>query len=214
MTPTSTREHIKLVLFWRRAQPKLGAVMHDDMEWKEEQGDWESMQQKHGPLGFSRQVGMSMTLPVRVVYRRPKKGTKGSKAWKRWVVIAESAVMRRARRKGLGMYAWEDLKGGTKVGRYGGTLVGNEVDEVDCEARRSEADKLSTDTRIWVSRPSKAGRARVQRLRCRVQTNVPPIVRDLLIARSPCPFVARARRSNRWRAIPSIRQRPSRGGAG
>lgn len=56
--------------------------------------------------------------PIQCVFRRGRRG------WEPWVVVAESAIMRRAGKTGLGLYAARSFRRDEYVGRYDGKIVG------------------------------------------------------------------------------------------
>ena len=56
---------------------------------------------------------------VRCVFRRLPRGD-----WEPWVLVAESCIMRRVGRSGLGLYAARGFKHDELVGAYGGAVVG------------------------------------------------------------------------------------------
>lgn len=58
--------------------------------------------------------------PVTYVFRRGAP----THAWEPWVVVGESALLRRLGRSGLGLYAARALHRDDLVGRYDGTVVG------------------------------------------------------------------------------------------
>ena len=54
---------------------------------------------------------------VRCVFRRLPRGD-----WEPWVLVAESCIMRRVGRSGLGLYAARGFKHDELVGAYGGAV--------------------------------------------------------------------------------------------
>jgi hypothetical protein len=71
------------------------------MEWDECRAHYD-----HGPT-------------VRYIFRRQ------SGEWRPWVCIADSHVLRRLGRRGLGLFAARPFRAGDVVGRYDGRLVGH-----------------------------------------------------------------------------------------
>ena len=59
--------------------------------------------------------------PVTYVYRRGPP----SQQWEAWVVVAESAILRRLGRRGMGLYAGRAFTEGQYLGKYEGALVGH-----------------------------------------------------------------------------------------
>ena len=102
-----------------------------DAEWDVVDLRWE-----HGPS------------PVQCVFRRTRGG------WEPWVIVAQSAVMARAGREGLGLYAARSFKRDDYIGQYDGEVVGRfksrEEAVASVAARRLLAqgrDKLITRNR-------------------------------------------------------------------
>ena len=58
--------------------------------------------------------------PVTYVYRVGQSGS-----WEPWVVVAESAILRRLGVRGLGLYAGRPFAEGDYVGKYDGRVVGH-----------------------------------------------------------------------------------------
>ena len=56
--------------------------------------------------------------PISCVFRRVRNG------WEPWIIVAESAIMRRAGVRGLGLYAARTFRKDDYVGRYDGHVVG------------------------------------------------------------------------------------------
>lgn len=80
------------------SQPALRHATWDvvDLHWK------------HGPS------------PVQCVFRQS-----GAAGWQPWVIVARSAIMARAGREGLGLYAARTLDRDAYVGKYDGRVVKN-----------------------------------------------------------------------------------------
>ena len=102
-----------------------------DAEWDVAELHWEA-----GPPGGC---------TVRCVFRRVAGG------WEPWVVEAESALLRRVGRRGLGLYAARAFKCEDFLGRYDGQVVGpfasrdEALASAQCASRvRHGADKLIT----------------------------------------------------------------------
>lgn len=55
--------------------------------------------------------------PVQCVFR------KGRGGWEPWVIVAESALMNRVGKRGLGLYAARRFRRDEFVGRYGGSVI-------------------------------------------------------------------------------------------
>ena len=60
---------------------------------------------------------------VQCVFRRVPLGASRSE-WEAWVLVAESCILRRVGRTGLGLYAARGFKRDELVGAYGGAVVG------------------------------------------------------------------------------------------
>ena len=113
-------------------------------DWRVQQGTWSEMEAKHGPLGFHADVGEAMQMPVQLVWKR------ADLKWRRWVIVAESAVMRRAGWRGLGLYAWTRMDPGVVIGRYDGAACGREVKATDKDAlEQLAAVYADRDCLLW-----------------------------------------------------------------
>ena len=106
-----------------------------DAEWDVADLHWETGPPSPGERGCT----------VRCVFRRVAGG------WEPWVVEAESALMRRVGRRGLGLYAARAFKRDDFLGRYDGQVVGTfasrdeALASAQCASRvRHGADKLIT----------------------------------------------------------------------
>ena len=73
------------------------------------------------PIGARALAGMERA--VTLVWKKTK-----SKPREPWVVIAESAALRKTGSRGLGMYAWKDFAVGKHIGQYSGEVVGEAED--------------------------------------------------------------------------------------